>query len=607
MNNNNQTNRNNAPRIHQELSKNRYNKINTERGDTLIYAMGGLGEVGKNMYCFEHENEILIIDSGVRFPEDNLLGVDYVIPDYNYLVKNNRKRKVLVITHGHEDHIGGIPFLLKSVDIEAIYAPAFAVALINKKLEERRMSRSVKIIEINDRSSLKMQYFTCGFFNTTHSIPDSLGILVNSPNGRIVHTGDFKFDLTPVGTNSDYQVMAYMGQIGIDLLLSDSTNSGIEDFSISEKKVAAEILDTMKKTDGRLIVATFASNVYRVSQILEAAVACGRKVIIFGRSMENVVTIGRKMGKIKVGEQHFLSPDQLSHVPAEKTCIVCTGSQGEPLAALSRIANGTHRYIKLIPGDTVVFSSSPIPGNGASVNQVVNKLFRAGANVLTKSILSNLHTTGHASQEEQKLMLQLIKPKYFMPIHGEYKMLIQHKETGVETGIPRERIFTCANGDALILRKNQVFESSFRIPADDIYVDGNDISGVSTAVLKDRTILADNGLVAAIIAIDSKENKVLCKPVIVSRGFVFIKDSQGLLKEAEMIVHHALNEKMQQRTTFSDLKNCVRSTLEPFLYNKTHRNPIVIPVIINSKSAMQAMLQARAAKAAKPRQPRKSQ
>lgn len=607
MNNNNHTNRNNAPRIHQELSKNRYNKINTERGDTLIYAMGGLGEVGKNMYCFEHENEILIIDSGVRFPEDNLLGVDYVIPDYNYLVKNNRKRKVLVITHGHEDHIGGIPFLLKSVDIEAIYAPAFAVALINKKLEERRMSRSVKIIEINDRSSLKMQYFTCGFFNTTHSIPDSLGILVNSPNGRIVHTGDFKFDLTPVGTNSDYQVMAYMGQIGIDLLLSDSTNSGIEDFSISEKKVAAEILDTMKKTDGRLIVATFASNVYRVSQILEAAVACGRKVIIFGRSMENVVTIGRKMGKIKVGEQHFLSPDQLSHVPAEKTCIVCTGSQGEPLAALSRIANGTHRYIKLIPGDTVVFSSSPIPGNGASVNQVVNKLFRAGANVLTKSILSNLHTTGHASQEEQKLMLQLIKPKYFMPIHGEYKMLIQHKETGVETGIPRERIFTCANGDALILRKNQVFESSFRIPADDIYVDGNDISGVSTAVLKDRTILADNGLVAAIIAIDSKENKVLCKPVIVSRGFVFIKDSQGLLKEAEMIVHHALNEKMQQRTTFSDLKNCVRSTLEPFLYNKTHRNPIVIPVIINSKSAMQAMLQARAAKAAKPRQPRKSQ
>lgn len=594
--NNNRNQKPYAPRNYQEKSRNSYNKIRTERGDTLVYAMGGLGEVGKNMYCFEHENEILIVDAGVRFPEENLLGVDYVIPDYNHLVKNNRKRKILVITHGHEDHIGGIPFLLKTVDIEAIYAPAFAVALINKKLEERRMLNSVKIIEINDRSSVKMQYFTCGFFNTTHSIPDSLGILINSPNGRIVHTGDFKFDLTPVGTNSDYQVMAYMGQIGIDLLLSDSTNSGVEDFSISEKKVASEILDTMKKTNGRLIVATFASNVYRVSQILEAAVACGRKVIIFGRSMENVVTIGRKMGKIKVGEQHFLNPEQLAYTPANKTCIVCTGSQGEPLAALSRIANGTHRYIRLIPGDTVIFSSSPIPGNGPSVNQVVNKLFKAGANVLTKSILSNLHTTGHASQEEQKLMLQLIKPKYFMPIHGEYKMLVQHKETAKETGMKDDHIFTCANGDILVLRNHTVFQSGERIQADDIYVDGNDISGVSTAVLKDRTILADNGLVAAIIAIDSKENKILSKPVIVSRGFVFIKDSQGLLKEAEQLVHTALIEKMKERTTFSDLKNCVRSTLEPFLYNKTHRNPIVIPVIINSKAAMQSMLAARNAK-----------
>lgn len=590
----NQTNKINAPRAPQDLDKNSYNKINAERNDTLVYALGGLGEVGKNMYCFEHGNEILIIDSGVRFPEDDLLGVDYVIPDYNHLVKNNRKRKILVITHGHEDHIGGIPFLLKSVDIEAIYAPAFAVALINKKLEERRMLRSVKMIEINDRSSLKMMHFTCGFFNTTHSIPDSLGILVNTPNGRVVHTGDFKFDLTPVGANADYQVMAYMGQIGVDMLLSDSTNSGIADFSISEKKVAAEILDTMKKTSGRLIVATFASNVYRVAQILEAAVACGRKVIIFGRSMENVVTIGRKMGKIKIGEQHFLAPDQLAHTPANKTCIVCTGSQGEPLAALSRIANGSHRYIKLLPGDTVIFSSSPIPGNGTSVNQVVNKLFRAGANVLTKSILGNLHTTGHASQDEQKLMIQLIKPKYFMPIHGEYKMLKQHKDTAIETGIPPENIFTCANGDVLILRNHKVYESSYRIIADDIFVDGNDISGVSTAVLKDRTILSDNGLVSVIIAIDSKENKVLTKPVIVSRGFVFIKDSQGLLKEAELLVYNALKEKMQQRTTFSELKNCVRGTLEPFLYNKTHRNPIVIPVIINSKVAMQSMLQARA-------------
>lgn len=587
-------------------TKERYHKIFPERSDTKVYALGGLGEVGKNMYCVEHENEILIIDAGVRFPEDDLLGVDYVIPDYTYLVKQSKKRKVLVITHGHEDHIGGIPFLLKTVQLDAIYAPAFAIALIQKKLEERKM-RGFKISEINDQSSVKTRYFTCAFYSTTHSIPDSFGVLVNTPNGRIVHTGDFKFDLTPVGGNADYQKMAYMGQIGIDLLLSDSTNSGVEDFSISEKKVAVEILETMKKTKGRLIVATFASNVYRVAQILEAAVACNRKIIIFGRSMENVVTIGRKTGKIKIGEQHFLSPEQLAHVPAEKTCIVCTGSQGEPLAALSRIANGTHRYIKLIPGDTVVFSSSPIPGNGASVNQVVNKLFKSGANVLTKSILSNLHTTGHASQEEQKLMLQLIKPKYFMPIHGEYKMLKQHKDTAIETGVPAENIFTCANGDVLILRDHKVYESNYRVQADDIYVDGNDISGVSTAVLKDRKILADNGLVSVVVAIDSRENKVLSKPVVVSRGFVFIKDSQSLLKEAELLVQQALNDKMKQRTTFSELKNCVRSTLEPFFYNKTHRNPIVIPVIINSKDALQAMQQTRTNKPIKqPQQKRKT-
>lgn len=582
----------NAPRQN-SVNKTSYNRLAPRKNDTLVYALGGLGEVGKNMYCIEHEDEILIIDSGVRFPEENLLGVDYVIPDYNYLVRNKQKTKTLIITHGHEDHIGGIPFLLKSVEIDKIYAPRFAIALINRKLEERRMLKAAKLVEINEDSAINTKHFRCGFFNTTHSIPDSLGIIVNTPNGRIVTTGDFKFDLTPVGTNADYQKMAYLGASHVTLLMSDSTNSGIEDFSISEKQVAESILEIFKKTQGRLIVATFASNVYRVNQILQAATACGRKVCIFGRSMENVVTIARKMGTIKIPESSFLSPDSLASTPAEKVCIVCTGSQGEPLAALSRISQGVHRYIKLIPGDTVVFSSSPIPGNGDSVNQVVNKLFRAGANVLTNSIFNNLHTTGHASQEEQKLMLQLIKPKYFMPVHGEYKMLKQHKDTAILTGVPKENIFTCANGDVLVMRNEEVFESSFRIPADDIYVDGNDISGVSTAVLKDRKILADNGLCAVIICIDSRSNSILCKPVIVSRGFVFIKDSQTLLKEAESVVYAALKEKMQGKITFQDIKNTIRGSLEPFLYNKTHRNPIVIPVILNSKEAMAQMQQNR--------------
>lgn len=574
--------------------KNTYNRVTPKKTDTLVYALGGLGEVGKNMYCIEHENEIIIIDAGVRFPEESLLGVDYVIPDYNYLIRNRYKRKVLIITHGHEDHIGGIPFLLKQVDIETIYAPRFAVALINRKLEEKRMLRQARIVEINEDSAVNTKFFRCGFFNTTHSIPDSLGIIINTPNGRIVTTGDFKFDLTPVGTNSDYQKMAYLGASGVSLLMSDSTNSGVEDFSISERKVSEAILEIFKKTQGRLIVATFASNVHRVEQILSSAVACGRKVCIFGRSMENVVTIARKLGWIKIADSYFLTPEELNQTPAEKVCILCTGSQGEPLAALSRIAQGTHRYIKLMPNDTIVFSSNPIPGNASSVNQVINKLFRAGANVLTNSIFNNLHTTGHASQEEQKLMLQLIKPKYFMPVHGEYKMLRQHKQTAIQTGIPEENIFTCANGDVLVLRDEDVYESTYRIPADDIYVDGNDISGLSTAVLKDRKILADNGMCSVIVCIDSRTNSILCRPVIVSRGFVFIKDSQSLLKEAEVVVYNALKEKMQSKITFNDIKNTIRGSLEPFLYNKTHRNPIVIPVILNSKEAMAQMQQARA-------------
>lgn len=578
---------------HTNSRKPYHTKNHVEKTDTLIYALGGLGEVGKNMYCYEHENEICIVDCGVLFPGDELLGVDYVIPDYHHLIRMNKKRKFLVITHGHEDHIGGIPFLLKQVQIDAIYAPRFAKALIQKKLSEHKGLENTKIIEINEDSRVSTRYFTVGFFNTIHSIPDSLGVLITTPNGTIVHTGDFKFDLTPVGTNADYQKMAHIGVLKPDLLMSDSTNSGVEDFSISEKKVADEILEIMRKTKQRLIVATFASNVHRVSQIIEAAVKCKRKVIVFGRSMENVVDIGRKMGTIHIKNSDMLSPDELAHTPDDKICIICTGSQGEPLAALSRIANGTHRHIHLKPGDTIVFSSNPIPGNTSSVNKVVDNLFRAGATVLTKSVLNNLHTTGHASKEEQKLMLQLIRPRYFMPVHGEYKMLMQHRQTAMEVGIPKENIFVCANGDILILRNHEILQSDWRYQGDDIYVDGNDISGLSTAVLKDRRILADNGLVAVIIAIDSKINKILMRPVIVSRGFVFIKDSQGLIKEAEFIINASLQERMKEKTTFSELKNCVRSTLEPFLYRKTHRNPIVIPVIINSKATMEELQNAR--------------
>ncbi|MCF0110832.1 MAG: ribonuclease J [Erysipelotrichaceae bacterium] len=556
--------------------------------DTLVYALGGLGEVGKNMYCIEHAEEIIIIDAGVKFPEENILGVDYVIPEYTYLIRNQHKIKGLLITHGHEDHIGGIPFLLRAIpNIDfKIYGTRFALCLIEKKLEEHRVSRNCELIEINQESRVDTKYFHIGFFNTVHSIPDTLGILVNTPNGRIVSTGDFKFDLTPVGNNSDYQVMAYMGQIGVTLLLSDSTNSAIKDFSVSEKKVAQTVLNTMKRTTGRLIISTFASNVHRVQQILESAELCGRKVCIFGRSMENVVEIGRKLGHIHVPESLFVDPTEINNLPPEKVCLLCTGSQGEPLAALSRIANGTHRYISIIPGDTVVFSSNPIPGNAYSVNKVVDRLVRIGANVITNSVLNSLHTTGHASQQEQLLMLQLIKPKYFMPMHGEYKMLKMHAKTGMETGIPEENIFICSNGDVVVLRDGQAIQTNARVQTDAIYVDGNDASGVATAVLKDRKILADNGMVAVLVTIDSRYNKILCRPSIVSRGFVYLKENQQLLKDGELLVYEALRKKMMMKTTFGELKNTIRNTLEPYFYQQTHRSPIIIPVVLNHRAAL---------------------
>ncbi len=562
---------------------NAYNGVNYNvKEDTLVYALGGLGEVGKNMYCFEQDDEILIVDAGVKFPDDDLLGVEYVIPDYTHLIKNQDKIKGLIITHGHEDHIGGIPFLLMACKINKIYAPRFAKALIEKKLSEKRKSFNVKIEEINEDSSIQTKYFKVGFFNTIHSIPDSLGVLINTPNGRIVETGDFKFDLTPIGKNADYQKMAYIGASGVTLLMSDSTNSEVEGFSISEKKVASTVYDIIKKTPGRLIVSTFASNVNRLSQIIKSASECGRKVLVLGRSMENVVEIGKQLKTIDVPNDTFITQDMVNSFKPSEVCIICTGSQGETLAALSRIANGVHKYIKIIPGDTVVLSSNPIPGNALNVSGIINQLVRNGARVLENKTFQSLHTTGHASSEEQKLMMQLIKPKYFMPVHGEYKMLKLHAATGVETGIPEENCFICANGDALVLRNGEVFRSNTRIQTDAIYVDGRDVSGLSTSVLKDRQILADNGMVAVVVCIDSRTNKILCKPGIVSRGFVYIKENQPMIKEAENLVYDALKETMKQKVTFNDLKNCIKNTLEPYLYSKTNRNPIVIPVILNN-------------------------
>ena len=550
--------------------------------ETKVFALGGLNEVGKNMYCVEHDNELLIMDAGVKFAEEGLPGIDYVIPDYSYLKENEKKLKGLLITHGHEDHIGGIPFLLQVVKMPFIYATPLAAAMIRRKLDEKRLNHATKLVIIDDSSIVRTKYFTVGFFKTNHSIPESMGIIVNSPNGRIIETGDFKFDLSPVGDPADYQKMSFLGETGVTLLLSDSTNAEVPSFSISEKKVANSVQEEFRKTDGRLIVATFASNIHRLQQIVEAAVKFKRKILVYGRSMENNIQISREMGYIKCPDKYFIKNDEARRLPDKEILILCTGSQGEALAALSRIANGTHKFVKIKPGDTVVFSSSPIPGNAFSINRVVNKLFRAGAKVLVNSAFNNLHTSGHASQEEQKLMMLLTRPKYFFPVHGEYRMLKLHAKLSQEVGIPEENTFVLANGDTVLL-KDGVARLGPRIHVEDIYVDGNDISGLSTAVLRDRQILSEDGMVSILISMDSHNGKLLSRPVIISRGFVYMKDSFGMIREAEKLVADTLNKLFKGKTTFSVIKNTTRDTLSAYFYRKTKRNPMIIPVIMNKK------------------------
>ena len=389
---------------------------------TYVFALGGLNEVGKNMYCVEHGGNIIIIDAGVRFPENELPGIDYVIPDYAFLVRNRAKIKALIITHGHEDHIGGIPFLLQTVHIPIIYASKLSAGLIKNKLEEENLSHLANIKEVDADSILKIGQMKVAFFNTTHSIPDSLGLCIDTPNGRIIETGDFKVDLTPLGQDIEISKLARYGEEGVTLYMADSTNAEVEGQSKSERDVSKSLHEIFKDATGRIIIATFASNVHRIQQIIEAAVKYNRKILVFGRSMENAITTGRKLGYIKCPD-NFIYDIETAKISAyqnlNELLILCTGSQGEPMAALSRIANNTHKVIKIIPGDTVIFSSNPIPGNLAPVTRVINSLSKQGAEVIVNSALYSIHTSGHASREELKLMLNLVKHKYFMPVHGE--------------------------------------------------------------------------------------------------------------------------------------------------------------------------------------------
>lgn len=553
---------------------------NEKKVDTKIYALGGLGEVGKNMYCVEHENELVITDAGVIFPGNDLMGIDYVIPDYTYLKKNEKKIKALFITHGHEDHIGGIPFLLNSVNIPVIYAPNQAIGLIRKKLDERNIQYK-SLIPYDERTKVKFKNITVEFFRTTHSIPDSHGICITTPNGTVVTTGDFKFDLTPIGPMANLHKMASIGSKGVTLLMSDSTNALNEGMSMSESKVDNALSDIFTRYHSRIIIATFASNIYRLKHIVDTCKRNGRKIAIFGRSMDTNIEISIQGGYIK-NKDIFITPEEANKLPDEKVCLLCTGSQGEPLAALSRIANGTHKQIKLKEDDVVIFSSSPIPGNALSISRTINKLYLRGVEVFTNTSLSNIHTSGHASEEELKLMLRLIKPKYFMPFHGEYRMLKKHADIATLCDIPRENTFVLGNGDVLSMYRGKIKRAGV-IQAGDVYVDGKRIGDIGNAVMRDRKVMANDGIVISIINIDSAHKKLLVTPNITTRGFVLVNDNLELLKELEQICKKVVQTKLKTNVNFSEIKSEVTGVLANFIYEKTGRKPIILPVIMDIK------------------------
>lgn len=549
-----------------------------KNGNLKVIPLGGWGEVGKNLTVLEYNNEIIIIDCGLSFPEEEMLGIDVVIPDMTYLIRNKKKIKGLLITHGHEDHIGGIPYLLKELDIP-IYGTKLTLGLLETKFREHRIKKAdLNIVNFGDK--IKLGKFEAEFIKVGHSIPDSAGLAVKTPVGILVSTGDFKIDHTPVdGEIIDLNRFSELGKEGVLVLMSDSTNAERPGYTKSEKTVGETFDNIFGKHKGRIIVATFASNIHRIQQIIDASESNGRKVILSGRSMLNNTKVAQELGYLDVKDGTIIDLNDLNKYRSDEITFIMTGSQGEPMAALSRISASDHKRIQLEANDLVILSATPIPGNEKTVGKVINNLVEKGIKVINHTS-QNVHVSGHASQEELKLMLSLVKPKYFIPMHGEARQLNTHKDLAIELGVPNENIFVLENGLSVEFGKDGGRIGN-KVPAGNVLVDGLGVGDVGNIVLRDRKHLSEDGLIVVVVSISKEDGAIISGPDLISRGFVYVRESEDLLKSAKKVVDDVLKDCEENNITdWATLKFRIRNSLRNYLYDNIKRNPMILPIIM---------------------------
>ena len=544
-----------------------------------IIPLGGLNEIGKNITVLEYRDQILIIDCGMSFPEDDMYGIDVVIPDFSYLEKNANKIVGLVITHGHEDHIGAIPYFLRKVNVP-IYATRITLGLIENKLKERGISGNLNVITAGDK--FRVGDFTVQTIRTTHSVADAISLNISTPAATLFHTGDFKIDYTPIdGEPIDLQKFAEIGMQGVDIMLADSTNATRKGFTKSEKFVGEALDKIFSRAKGRIIIATFSSNVHRVQKIIELAIKYGRKFTVSGRSMDNVVNLAQELGYIKFPKGSYVELNKANNIPDNEMVIITTGSQGEPMSALTRMANDEHKNVKLKKGDMVILSSSPVPGNEKSVSNVVNRLYDKEVDVIYNDI-ADIHVSGHACQEELKLIQSLIKPKFFMPVHGESRHLKEHAKLAESLGQKPENIFILSNGDQLSVNKERAIKFENVVSADDILVDGLGVGDVGNIVLKDRKLLSESGLIIVVASVDIKAGILVSGPEIVSRGFIYVKENEDIINKAKEIAERSINDSLSYRNVdWNEMKTSVIEDLRKFIYKNTHRSPLIPPIFID--------------------------